>query len=182
MTINEILFSLTSKFKDASCTIEDSQPKSSIRVDSKYIKEAATYLRDNVDLDFDCLMCLSGVETPEELQVVYNLYSMKHSHRLTIKCGGSKEEEFSLSTVSDVWKTANWHEREAYDMYGIKFDGHPDMTRILCPDDWEGHPLRKDYIAQESWHGIPMTSILPEESPIRIDFNMSGTIKKREMD
>ncbi len=182
MTINEILFSLTNKFENAGCVIEETQPEPGIRISSEHIHDAAIYLRENPDLDFDCLMCLSGVETPDEMQVVYHLYSMKHAHKLTIKCIGSKEMEFSLPTVCHVWKTANWHEREAFDMYGIKFEGHPDLTRILCPDDWEGFPLRKDYVPQETWHGIPMTSILPHESPIRIDTNLSGKIAKRQLD
>ena len=109
-----------------------------------------------------CLMCLSGLEKGAELIVVYHLYSMKYDHKCTVQCAVPKEDAH-LPTVSDLWPAADWHEREAYDMYGVIFEGHHDHRRILCPDDWEGHPLRKDYKAPESYHDIPLTAIFPPE-------------------
>src|SRR5438876_994869 len=89
---------------------------------------------------------LCGAHYPdrdEPFEVVYHLYSITKEHRLSLKVRTTEEE--SVPSVAGVWRTANWHEREAYDMYGIIFEGHPDLTRILLPDDWVGHPLRKDY-------------------------------------
>jgi len=86
---------------------------------------------------------------------VYVLYSMKHRHRYTLKCPISRETP-SVPSVESVWGVANWHEREAYDMFGIVFEGHSDLTRILCPDDWEGYPLRKDYEFPKSYQGMPV--------------------------
>jgi len=68
-----------------------------------------------------------------------------------------------MPTVTFIWRTAEWHEREAYDLMGITYEGHPDPRRILNPDDWEGHPLRKDYVPQEKWHDIPLTTALPSD-------------------
>ena len=76
--------------------------------------------------------------------IVYNLYSLKHRHRIIIKALVSEDDPY-IDSVVPVWKGANWHEREACDMYGILFNGHPDLRRILMPEDWEGYPLRKDY-------------------------------------
>ncbi len=70
-----------------------------------------------------------------------------------------------VATVSDVWPAAEWHEREVYDMFGVTFDNHPDMRRILCPDDWVGYPLRKDYEYPLEYHGIPATTELGQKSP-----------------
>jgi len=109
-------------------------------------------------------MCLSGLEMLEQYFVVYHLYSMKYGHKITLRCGDLKNNEVIVPSVSSVWPTAEWHEREAYDFFGIRFSDHPDHRRILCPDDWEGYPLRKDYVPPDRWHNIPLTSILPNQS------------------
>jgi len=82
-------------------------------------------------------------DRPKPFEVIYNLFSVRKGHWITLHVQAADAEE--VPTVTAVWKTADWHEREAWDMFGIRFRGHPDMTRILLPDDWEGHPLRKDY-------------------------------------
>lgn len=119
------------------------------------LREVARFLRDDLQLRFDVLMCLSGVHYSKEerLGVTYHLHSTVNRHKLTVKAT-VPEDDARVDSVEPVWKTADWHEREAYDMFGITFTGHPDMTRILCPDDWEGHPLRKDYETPEYYHGL----------------------------
>ena len=82
------------------------------------------------------------------MEVIYNLYSIPFDLHLMVKIKFDRETPL-VPTVSDIWKTANWHEREIFDLLGIRFEGHPDLRRILLPSDWEGHPLRKDDILQE---------------------------------
>ena len=116
-------------------------------VKKEYIPEIAGFLKQNKELDFDFLSDLCGVdrvETDGVFEVVYHLYSIYKNHRVRLKVAVASNDP-RISTVTGIWSTANWHEREAYDMYGIKFDGHPDLRKILTPDDFEGHPLRKDY-------------------------------------
>jgi NADH-quinone oxidoreductase subunit C len=84
---------------------------------------------------------------------VYHLYSFALNQKLVVKVLVPKSNPV-VPTVSDVWATANWHEREAFDMFGMTFEGHPDLRRILCPEDWEGYPLRKDYKVQEFYNGM----------------------------
>jgi NADH-quinone oxidoreductase subunit C len=126
----------------------------SAAVDPKRIRDIALFLRDSEKTQFDSLMCLSGVDYGGgKLGVVYHLDSTKHNHRITLKIE-LKSEDPHCPSVESVWKCANWHEREAFDLFGIHFDGHPDLRRILLPDDWEGHPLRKDYQLQEYYRGM----------------------------
>lgn len=111
------------------------------------IVDIARFLKEDKELDFNFLSDLCGVdrvETDDVFEVVYHLYSLRKNHRIRLKASVPSDEP-CLSTVTGVWKTADWHEREAYDMFGITFDGHPDLRKILTPDDFEGHPLRKDY-------------------------------------
>jgi NADH-quinone oxidoreductase subunit C len=124
-------------------------------VDPSSIMEVCRFLRSDSRLKMDHLELLGGVDYKDRIEVVYVLYSMEHHHRHTLKCRLPREDPH-LPSVESVWKVANWHEREAYDMFGVLFDGHSDMRRILCPDDWEGYPLRKDYKAPESYLDIPV--------------------------
>jgi NADH-quinone oxidoreductase subunit C len=118
------------------------------------IRDVALFLRDNEQTQFDSLMCLSGVDyTGGKLGVVYHLHSMPRGHKITLKVHVTAENPHCQS-VESVWKTANWHEREAFDLIGIVFEGHPDLRRILLPYDWEGHPLRKDYSVPEYYNGM----------------------------
>jgi len=120
------------------------------------MKEIAKFLRDDEELRFNVLMCLSGIhyKKEEELGVAYHLHSTEKSHKISLKVR-VPESEPVVPSVESVWKTADWHEREAFDMVGVQFSDHPNHTRILCPEDWEGHPLRKDYVQQEFYQGMP---------------------------
>ncbi len=113
------------------------------------IVEVLRFLRDDPELAFDFLMDLFGVdylemEAAERFAVVYQLYSMKHGHRLRVKAF-IPETSAVIDSVAGIYPAANWAERETYDQYGIRFTGHPDLRRILNPDDFTGHPLRKDF-------------------------------------
>ena len=109
---------------------------------------------------FDLLECITGIDNGSEentLELVYNLYSIPFDHKLTLKTKlervkGSNIPE--IESISALWKSANWMERETYDLIGIRFTNHPDLRRILLPADWKGHPLRKDYSDEEYYHGI----------------------------
>jgi NADH-quinone oxidoreductase subunit C len=124
-------------------------------VEPSSIFEVSQFVRSDPRLLMDHLELLGGADYKDRIEVVYILYSMKHHHRYTLKCRLPREAP-SLRTVERVWGVANWHEREAYDMFGIVFEGHSDLRRILCPDDWEGHPLRKDYKFPVSYRDMPV--------------------------
>jgi len=126
-------------------------------VAAEAIAEVAAFCKAEPDLSFDNLMCLSAVdypkETPPRMEMVYHLYSYTHGHSFVLKAMVPRESP-ALPTVEGVWGVANWHEREAFDLFGIVFTGHSDMRRILLPDDWEGHPLRKDWVDPEFYNGM----------------------------
>ena len=130
-------------------------------IDPERIAEVCLELRDNPKTYFDFLSCLSGVDYGVEANrfgVVYHLASIPYQTQLTLKVSKENnrdlEELPSFPTISSVYRAADWHEREAFDMEGIFFEGHPDLRRILLPDDWEGFPLRKDYKTAEYYKGI----------------------------
>jgi len=164
MTTQEIFAHLNQAFPKAELIFEEIHPSPVICVPREALVEVMRKLRDDDALHFECLMCLSGVDKGTDLQTVYHLHSMKNRQTVALRCVVSKEDPI-IPTVCHVYPTAEWHEREAWDMFGIRFENHPDHRRILCADDWEGHPLRKDYKAPSSFHGIPLTNILPESLP-----------------
>lgn len=115
-----------------------------IRLTAESLPGVCRFLRDDARTAFDMLHCISGVEWPDCLESVYHLFSMRHKHWARLKVQTSKSNP-SVPSVCAIWPAANWHEREAYDLMGIVYEGHPDLRRILLPEVWEGHPLRKDY-------------------------------------
>jgi len=119
-------------------------------------REIALFLHDDPRLKLDWLSCLSGIDyaADQKFCVVYDLMSFDIRHRVAVKVYLPRDKP-QIPSVCDLWPAANWHEREAYDMFGVEFTGHPDLRRILCCDDWEGFPLRKDYEFPREYHGIP---------------------------
>ena len=126
-----------------------------VSVEGARIAEVATFLRDREDLHMDCLSNLTGVDLPDdnEIQVHYNVFSYAHRHQLTLCASAVRLDPF-LPTTCGVWPAANWLERECFDLLGVRFVGHPDLRRILMPEDWVGHPLRKDFVEPDEYHGI----------------------------
>jgi NADH-quinone oxidoreductase subunit C len=123
------------------------------------LARACAFLRDDPRLYFDYLSCLSGIDLgPQDgrMGVVYHLMSIPHGHRIVLKALVPRDLDGSpsLPSVAGIWRSAEWHEREVYDLFGLRFEGHPDLRRILMPEDWEGHPLRKDYVNPATYHGI----------------------------
>ena len=155
MTPEEISDKLSAKFGDSVVEFNGEAIDPWIQVKPEAILEVAKFLKEDPALRLTSLMCLSGIDygAENDLGVVYSLHSMDHKHKITIRVNLSRENP-KLDSVESIWRTADWHERETFDLYGIQFENHPDLRRILCPDDWEGYPLRKDYIVQEYYHGM----------------------------
>ena len=124
-------------------------------VDGSAIEAACRYLQEDGDLAFDALSNLSGVDYPktQQIQVVYHLYSYRHRHCIVLKVNAPRDAP-RVPSICAVWRAANWLEREVFDLLGVVFDGHPDLRRIMLPEDWPGHPLRKDFVEPEEYHGI----------------------------
>ena len=120
------------------------------------LKAVCRRLFEDPSTFFDMLSCITAIDNGPangSIDIVYVLYSIPFNHHLSLKITIPRDHAV-VDSVEDIWKTANWHEREAYDMFGVTFTGHPDLRRILLPADWQGHPLRKDYAHQEYYRGI----------------------------
>lgn len=146
----DVMFALT--------VIKESKPKAIvsaanikgdvyIQIKKEDLLEFAQFLKTDPRLEFDMLSDLFGADypkRPERIEVIYNFYSIKNNFRVFIKVN-SKADETEYPSLTSLYNSANWFEREVYDMFGLKFKNHPDLKRILNPDDWDGHPLLKDY-------------------------------------
>lgn len=139
---------INSKYKRVILDSHDFRGDQTITVQKNILIELFKFLRDDPELDFKFLMDLTAVDylnrKDNRFEVVYHFYSLKHNARLRVKVPVS-EDDCTIDSVSSLWKTANWYEREVWDLYGIKFNSHPDMRRILLYEEFKGHPLRKDY-------------------------------------
>jgi NADH-quinone oxidoreductase subunit C len=173
MTSAEIIAALEKKFGDRIKQKDEKAIDPYVVVEPGDLVEVCTHLRDDPQLRFDLLHCISGVDyfEPDEkkaakagfephVEVVYHLQSFTHRHRFVVKIILPRWKDDQpgqlpeVPSLTGLWQSANWHEREVYDLSGIMFTGHPELTRILLADDWVGYPLRKDYEFPLEYHGI----------------------------
>jgi NADH-quinone oxidoreductase subunit C len=134
--------------------LDTAQPQ--LIISKENLVQVCDQLLRNPSFYFDSLSCLTALDNgPAKgtMEVIYHLYSIPFNHHLVLKVEIDRSNP-SIDSVSSLWRTADWHEREAFDFFGIQFNNHPDLRRILLPGDWEGFPLRKDYQQQETYHGI----------------------------
>ena len=143
---NKAVQRLIERFTDAPLTTEEYHGACFVTVAKEKARDVLLFLRSDPDCAFDMLTDQFGVDYAGQkprFEIVYLLNSLAHKNRLTVKVRLSEGETFP--TVCDIWKSAEWFEREIFDMFGIRFDNHPDLRRILLDDDFQGHPLRKDF-------------------------------------
>lgn len=152
----EIASLVQSRFPDALTAVLPADKHPRVHTTSEHWRAFAEFLRHDPRLSLDWLANLTGADyvADDKMAVVYDLWSYEHRHSFAVKVYCDRGRP-SVPTVSDLWPAANWHEREAMDLLGIEFPGHPDPRRILLADDWVGHPLRKDYEFPKEYHGIP---------------------------
>ncbi len=143
----KVLERLKTKFADMRVEANEFRGELTMVIPKNRIVEVCQFLKEDEELTFDLLADLCGIDmyTPQNrFGVIYNLYSLKTKHRIRLKIF-TEEEHPKVPTVAGIWGTANWHERETFDMFGIVFEGHPDLRRMYMPDEFEYHPLRKDF-------------------------------------
>ncbi len=161
---------LKAQFPEAVQGIDEFRGETSITVDQGRLREVMAFLKENEGALYDLLVDIAGVDSgggSPRFLVVYLLHSMKYNNRLRIRVG--VPEGAAVDTVSDIWKAADWMEREVYDLFGITFSRHPDLRRILLPDDFTGHPLRKDYPLKGVDFDKPFPVCLEEEKGKQTD-------------
>ncbi len=144
-----VLNKILSKFKDKVISHHNFRGDETVEIHPDILIDVCRFLKEDSSLDFNMLVDITAVDGLElgwnpRFKVVYHLYSLSKGHRIRLKVPVSDKDP-KVSSVTSIWKGANWPEREVYDMFGIRFEGHPDLRRILLYDEFEGHPLRKDY-------------------------------------
>ncbi len=176
MTAEEICRLLRERFGDAIERVDVEGPHPHAVVRAENWREVAFFLRDEPSLRMNLLRSVSGLDLLAEnkLAAVYDLMDVqpgadgglwRTTHTFAVRVEVDRDDPH-VPSVTEVWPGADWHEREAFDLLGIVFEGHPDLRRILCPEDWEGHPLRKDYEFPLEYHGIPATTEMGLPSPV----------------
>ncbi len=159
LTIEDVATRLSTQL-NISLSLEPNSPAPLIIIPADLLRDASKFLRDDDALRFESLNCITGVERAGAYEIVITLYSATIPLMLNLKVKATGEDP-AIPSVTDIWPAADWHEREVFDMFGIRFEGHYDHRRILCADDWEGFPLRKDYQPPLFFHNIPVTVNVP---------------------
>jgi len=155
MTPEDLCTRLKAQFGDAVGALSETKGDRFVVVKVEKIVDVCRFLKTTTGLEFDYCQDITAVDWPARkvIEVVYHVYSLVHRHGLVLKAETDREKP-TIATVESVWKAATWLEREIYDLFGVNFEGHSDLRRILLPDDWVGYPLRKDYQEAGGWHGI----------------------------
>jgi len=143
---NEALVQQITTWEPTAEFVEEGSQFLNVIITPLQLKTLAKKLRADESTEFDFMFCLTCVDYPEHLMMVYHLRSMTHKHGMVLKVKIEDKENPVVDTLCDIWRTAEFLEREVFDLFGVKFIDHPDLRRILLDDDWQGYPLRKDYV------------------------------------
>ena len=143
---NQEIQQIVSTWSDQLEFTEEASEFLNVTVPKELLLEVCAKLKETPELDFDYLFCLTGIDYGEELGVIYHLESISKKHNIVVKVSTSDREKPVLDTVSNIWRTAEFHEMEVYDFLGINFTNHANMKRLFLPPEWVGFPLRKDYV------------------------------------
>lgn len=143
---NEALQNLIGSWVPDLTFAEEGSQFLNISVQPKNFYQLMFQLKNNPQTNFDYLFCLTGVDWETALGVVYHLESTTHRHIIVVKVQTEERENPTLDSVFDIWATAEFHEREVFDFFGVKFNNHPNLKRLFLTDEWIGYPLRKDYV------------------------------------
>ncbi|HVP68542.1 MAG TPA: NADH-quinone oxidoreductase subunit C [Anaeromyxobacteraceae bacterium] len=170
MTTTEIHERLKAQFGEAVGPLSEPKVDAFAFVTAERLVDVCRYLKETPGVELDFCEDLTALDWPKRnvIEVVYHLFSYKHRHGIVLKVEAARAEP-RVPSVEGVWKAANWMEREVYDLFGVSFAGHPDLRRVMLPDDWVGHPLRKDYQEAGGFHGIPNLRENPLVELRRID-------------
>jgi NADH-quinone oxidoreductase subunit C len=179
VTAAEIFAHLQGAFGDALRDLTEAGTKDAFcKVAPERWHDVAARLRDDPALRFDFCQCVTAVDWPKQsqIQVVYHLYSYPLRHSFVVKADLPRDNPV-VPSVADLWPTAEWHEREQFDLLGVGFSGHPDLRRVMMPDDWKGYPLRKDYKEEAKYREMPTTRPSPLE--LLVVYDKAPPEKKR---
>ncbi len=144
MTNEEIKNTVTSLFP--SVTYDETGEFLTLLVPPTEFHQVMDALRYNAEFHFNYLFCLTCIDWKTHFMMVYHLLSRTHRHNIVVKAKLDNIKDPKIDTVADIWQTANFHEREVYDLFGVKFNNHPDLRRLFLTEDWDGYPLRKNYV------------------------------------
>ena len=170
MTTQELHERLLAQFGDAVGPLKEPKVDPSCLVARERLTEVCRFAKAAAGLELEYLEDLTAVDYPKKnvIEIVYHLYSLRRRHGIVLKVEADRADP-KVDSVEAIWKAANWFEREVFDLFGVHFEGHPDLRRILLPDDWVGHPLRKDYQEAGGYQGISNTRENPLVELRRLD-------------
>jgi len=151
---NEALKPLIEQWEPEAELIEEGSQFLNVITTPSKLKELARKLRFEDQTLFDYMFSLTCVDYPDYMMMVYHLRSTSHDHEMVLKAKIEDRDNARVDTLCDIWRTAEWHEREVFDLFGVEFTDHPDLRRLLMSDDWEGYPLRKDYVDPTNMIGL----------------------------
>jgi NADH-quinone oxidoreductase subunit C len=182
MTPEEIQQVLAGKFGESVGALQPAKQDPWVLVKPQAIAEVCALLKSDPRTRMDSLMNLTAVDWPKrnQIDVVYHLFSYTHRHVFILKVQLDRASPV-VPSVESVWKAADWLEREQFDLLGVQFTGHPDLRRIMLPDDWVGHPLRKDYQEGSDYHHISTTRESPLDGFVRLDELKKRAAAKKEV-
>jgi len=155
MDHKEIGALLKERFGDQVLDVQQDDKHGFVRITPKVLVEAARFLRDDARTRFEQCHDVTAVDWIDHFEVVVHCFSLSKKHGVCLKVRTPSRDDATCPSLTSVWPGADWHERETWDLMGVRFVGHPDLRRILLPEDWEGHPLRKDEGNPLEYHGIP---------------------------